>query len=61
MTTAVWAPPQPSLAVITELPEQDVFEVQVYDEKRRSQLVAAVEIVSPANNRTPNAKSFAVH
>ncbi|HZY83665.1 MAG TPA: DUF4058 family protein [Gemmataceae bacterium] len=53
VTTAVWAPPSPSLAVVTDLPAQDVYEVRVYDERRRSRLVAAVEIVSPANKDRP--------
>jgi Protein of unknown function (DUF4058) len=51
--TAVWAPPRPTLAVVTDLPAQDVYEVRVYDEKRHSRLVAAVEIVSPANKDRP--------
>src|SRR5437868_5538540 len=53
VATAVWAPPQPTRAVATDLPAQDVYEVLVYDEKRRSRLVAAVEIVSPANKDRP--------
>ena len=50
---AVWVPPRPTFAVATDLPAQDVYEVQVYDEKRHSRLVAAVEIVSPANKDRP--------
>jgi hypothetical protein len=53
VATAVWAPPRPTLAVVTDLPAQDVYEVLVYDEKRRCRLVAAVEIVSPANKDRP--------
>ena len=53
IATAVWAPPRPTLAVVTDLPAQDVYEVRVYDEKRHCRLVAAVEIVSPANNDRP--------
>jgi hypothetical protein len=53
VATAVWAPPLPTLAVATDLPAQDVYEVRVYDEKRQSRLVAAVEIVSPANKVRP--------
>jgi hypothetical protein len=53
VATAVWAPPRPTLAVATDLPAQDVYEVLVYDEKRRCRLVAAVEIVSPANKDRP--------
>jgi hypothetical protein len=53
VATAVWAPPRPTLAVATDLPAQDVYEVHVYDEKRHCRLVAAVEIVSPANKDRP--------
>jgi hypothetical protein len=53
IATAVWAPPRPTLAVVTDLPAQDVYEVLVYDEKRRCRLVAAVEIVSPGNKDRP--------
>src|SRR5438046_1692199 len=53
VATAVWAPPRPTLAVATDLPAQDVYEVLVYDEKRHCRLVAAVEIVSPANKDRP--------
>jgi len=60
VTTAVWAPPRPTLAVATELPAQDVYEVRVYDEKRHCRLVAAVEIVSPSNKDRPeNRHAFA--
>ncbi len=37
----------------TDLPPQDVYEVLVYDAKRRCRLVAAVEIISPANKDRP--------
>lgn len=53
IATAVWAPARPTLAVVTDLPAQDVYEVRIYDEKRRDRLVAAVEIVSPANKDRP--------
>ncbi|HUY33382.1 MAG TPA: DUF4058 family protein [Pirellulales bacterium] len=53
IATAVWAPPRPTLAVVTDLPTQDVYEVRVFDEKRHCRLVAAVEIVSPANKDRP--------
>jgi hypothetical protein len=59
VATAIWAPPRPTLAIATDLPSQDVYEVQIYDEKRHSQLVAAVEIVSPANKDRPeNRRAF---
>jgi hypothetical protein len=53
IATAVWAPAQPTLAVETELPVADEYEVRVYDAKRGRRLVAAVEIVSPANKDRP--------
>jgi hypothetical protein len=53
LATAVWAPPQPTLAVATDLPALDEYEVRVYDSKRGRRLVAAIEIVSPANKDRP--------
>lgn len=53
VATAVWAPPRPTLAVATDLPSPDEYEVRVYDAKRKCRLVAAVEIVSPANKDRP--------
>ncbi|HEV3345075.1 MAG TPA: DUF4058 family protein [Pirellulales bacterium] len=54
VATAVWAPPRPTLVVATDLPAQGVYEVLVYDRRRRARLVAAVEIVSPANKDRPD-------
>lgn len=56
VATAVWAPPLPTLTVATDLPTQDVYEVQVFDERRHCRLVAAVEIVSPANKDRPESR-----
>jgi Protein of unknown function (DUF4058) len=53
VATAVWAPPRPTLAVATDPPDMDEYEVRVYDIKRGRRLVAAVEIVSPANKDRP--------
>ncbi len=53
VATAVWAPPRPTLTFTTDLPAQDAIEVRVYDEKSGRRLVAAVEIVSPANKDRP--------
>jgi len=53
VATAVWAPPRPTLTVATDLPEQDEFEIRVYDRKSGRRLVAAVEIVSLANKDRP--------
>lgn len=53
VATAVWAPAQPSLAIETTLPDYDEYEVRIYDTKRGRRLVAAIEIVSPANKDRP--------
>jgi hypothetical protein len=54
VATAVWAPPQPTLAIATDPPGQETYEVLVYNTDSGERLVAAVEIVSPANNDRPN-------
>jgi hypothetical protein len=53
IAVAVWAPPRPTLTVATDLPDLDEYEVRVYDTRRGRRLVAAVEIVSPANKDRP--------
>lgn len=53
VATAVWLPPRPTFEVSSDLPDQDEYEVRVYDTKRHRRLVAAVEIVSPANKDRP--------
>ncbi len=58
-STVAWAPPEPTLAVDTELTEQYEYEVRVYDQSRGRKLVAAIEIVSPANKDRPeNRQAF---
>jgi hypothetical protein len=49
----VWSPSRPTLTVATELPNIDEYEVRVYDTRSGRRLVAAVEIVSPANKDRP--------
>lgn len=51
--TAVWSPARPTRTVETDLPDTDEYEVRVYDVKRGRRLVAAIEIVSPANKDRP--------
>jgi Protein of unknown function (DUF4058) len=60
IATATWAPPAPSFAVDAEIPEQYVYEVLVFDIQRGRQLVAAVEIVSPANKDRPDSRQIFV-
>jgi hypothetical protein len=52
-TTALWSPARPTLDLATDLPAQDEYEVRVYDTERNQRLVAAVELVSPANKDRP--------
>jgi hypothetical protein len=54
--TALWAPPEPTLAVDTDPTEQYAYEVLVYDQSRDRLLVAAVELVSPANKDRPQSR-----
>jgi hypothetical protein len=52
----VWQFSEPSVAVETELLSADEYEVRVYDAERGQRLVAAVEIVSPANKDRPESR-----
>ena len=57
--TATLAPPAPTLTVDADLAEQYEYEVLVYDQSRGRRLVAAIEIVSPANKDRPeNRRAF---
>jgi hypothetical protein len=50
---ATWTAAPPTLALDTNVPETAEYAVQVYDEEAGRRLVAAVEIVSPANKDRP--------
>jgi hypothetical protein len=52
--TEVWVPPKPAVVTAVEVANLDVFEVRVYDDDMTRTLVAAVEIVSPANKDRPS-------
>ena len=56
VATAVWAPPMPTLTFATDWPAQDTYEVRVYDARSGFRLVAAIEIVSPANKDRPETR-----
>jgi hypothetical protein len=60
VATAVWSPPRPSVAVETTLPDYDEYEVRIYDAQRKRHLVAAIEIVSPANKDRPEHRNVFV-
>ncbi len=48
--------PQPTLTTETELPDQDEYEVRIYDEGHGRRLVAAIELISPANKDRPESR-----
>jgi hypothetical protein len=48
-----WAPPQSPVVVACDLADLDVFEIEVRRGERGLLLVAAIELVSPANKDRP--------
>src|SRR5947209_10651208 len=42
--TAVYTPPKPTLTLEPELPNQDTYEVRIFDSRRNRRLVAAIEM-----------------
>jgi len=48
---------QPSLAVETDLLDPSEYEVRVYDVRENRRLVAAIELVSPANKDRPEVRT----
>lgn len=53
---ATYAPTKPTLTLEPQLPNQDVYEVRIYDSRRNRRLVAAIEIVSPSNKDRPETR-----
>lgn len=56
VAVATYAPPKPTLTLEPQLPQQDVYEVRIYDSRRNRRLVAAIEIVSPSNKDRPETR-----
>ena len=56
IAVATWAPPKPTHTLETELPDQDEYEVRIYDARHGRRLVAAIEIVSPSNKDRPESR-----
>ena len=54
---APWAAAEPSVAVEVEPDEEYEYAVHVYDAEREQTLVAAIEIVSPANKDRPEKRN----
>lgn len=48
----------PTYTVEADLSDQDEYEVRIYDAERGRQLVAAIEIVSPANKDRPQTRDL---
>ena len=57
VATATWTVAEPSVAVETEIPDYDEYEVRIYDAERGRQLVAAIELVSPGNKDRPEKRN----
>jgi hypothetical protein len=57
VAVATYAPPKPTLTLEPRLPNQDVYDVRIYDNRRNRRLVAAIEIVSPSNKDRPENRS----
>lgn len=58
--TAPQAAPEPTLTLDAEFPDQYAYEVLVFDLECTRRLVAAVEIVSPANKDRPESRQLFV-
>lgn len=52
--------PAPTLTIDAEFPEQYSYEVLIFDLERERRLVAAIEIVSPANKDRPESRHLFV-
>jgi Protein of unknown function (DUF4058) len=57
VATAVWAPPRPPLVVPVDFSDLESIEVKVFEDDGGGRLVAAVELVSPANKDRPSHRS----
>ena len=53
LAVTTYAPPKPTLTLESQLPNQDIYEVRIYDSRRNRQLLAAIEILSPSNKDRP--------
>jgi hypothetical protein len=60
VAVATWAPPKTTLTLTTDVPDQDQYEVRVYNAELHRRLVAAIEIVSPSNKDRPDSRALFV-
>lgn len=56
LATAAWAPAKPTFEFETELADFDEYEVRIYDTQRGRHLVAAIELICPANKDRPESR-----
>ncbi len=56
LATATWAPPEPTLTLEMDPLDLYEYEVLIFDVERGRELVAAIEIVSPANQDRPQTR-----
>ena len=54
--TATWKATEPLLDIEVDFPETEEYSVRVYDVNRERRLVAAIELVSPANKDRPESR-----
>ena len=54
--TTAWTASAPAVAVETDAPVQYEYEVRIFDLERERTLVAAIELVSPANKDRPESR-----
>lgn len=57
VAAALWEPPEPIVAVETDVPDYDEYEVRIYDDERGRQLVAVIGLVSPGNKDRPEKRN----
>ncbi len=56
VATATWAPPEPTLTLDLDPTDIYEYEVLIFDQQRGRELVAAIELVSPANKDRPETR-----
>lgn len=61
VATSAWTSSPPVVAIETSPPEEYEYEVRVFDMERYRQLVAAIELVSPANKDRPETREAFVN
>lgn len=54
--TVTWDPPKPTLTLEPDPTENYEYEVLIFDQQRGRELVAAIELVSPANKDRPETR-----